>query len=124
MKSNKWFKLIGAAVGLMILGFAVPSGQTATTLTLTAVVQNQQCQAGNMVNVTLTIDITPRHPQGVQFSGTSTMMGSLIPRSVPIPRSGTSILTKQTSPRWRERSKAAAMGPIRLPSPRCVAGVN
>src|SRR5437667_9979720 len=67
MKSNKWFKLIGAAVGLMILGFAVPSGQTATTLTLTAVVQNQQCQAGNMVNVTLTIDITPRHPQGVQF---------------------------------------------------------
>ena len=68
MKNNKWFKLIGAAVvGLMILGLAVPSGQTATTVTLTAVVQDQQCQGGNMVNVTLTIDITPRHPQGVQF---------------------------------------------------------
>ena len=27
MKNSKWFKLIGAAVlGLMILGFAVPSG--------------------------------------------------------------------------------------------------
>jgi hypothetical protein len=39
MKNNKWFKLIGAAVlGLMILGFAVPSGQTAPTVTLTALV--------------------------------------------------------------------------------------
>src|SRR5204863_10102605 len=47
MKNNKWFKVIGEAVlGLMILGFAVPSGQTATTVTLIAVVQDQQCQGG------------------------------------------------------------------------------
>ena len=65
MKNNKWFKLSGAAVvGLMILGFAVPSGQAET---LTAVVQDQQCQGNNLVNVTLTATISPRHPQGVQF---------------------------------------------------------
>ena len=68
MKNNKWLKLIGAAVlGVMILGFAVPSGQTATTVTLTAVVQSQQCQGGNLVNVTLTAVISPRHPHGVQY---------------------------------------------------------
>ena len=67
MKNNKWFKLIGAALfGLMILGFPVPSGQTATTATLTAVVQSQQCQGGNFVNVTLTA-ILDRHPHGVQY---------------------------------------------------------
>jgi hypothetical protein len=69
MKNNKWFKLVGAAVlGLMILGFGVSSsGQSPTTVTLTAVVQSQQCQ-GTEVNVTLTATITPpRHPQGVQY---------------------------------------------------------
>jgi PKD repeat protein len=67
MKNNKWFKLIGAAVlGLMILGFAVPSGQTATTATLTALVQDQQCQGGDNVNVTLTAMINPQAPN-VQF---------------------------------------------------------
>jgi len=44
----------------------VPSGQTATTATLTAVVQDQQCQGGNEVNVTLTA-ILDRHPHGVQY---------------------------------------------------------
>jgi len=43
----------------MILGFAVPSGQTATTATLTGVVQDQQCQGGDFVNVTLTATLTP-----------------------------------------------------------------
>ena len=67
MKNNKWFKLGGAALlGLMILGLTVPSGQTATTATLTAVVQDQQCQGGNMVNVTLTA-VLDRHPRGVQY---------------------------------------------------------
>jgi hypothetical protein len=51
---------------MMILGFAVPSGESATTITLTAVVQDQQCQGGNAVNVTLTA-ILDRHPQGVQY---------------------------------------------------------
>ena len=60
MKNNKSFKLIGAAVlGLMILGFAVPSGQSAPTVTLTAMVQDQQCQGGDFVNVTLTATLNP-----------------------------------------------------------------
>ena len=60
MKNNLWFKLGGAALlGLMILGFAVPSGQTAPTATLTAAVQDQQCQGGDNVNVTLTATLNP-----------------------------------------------------------------
>ena len=67
MKNNIWFKLGGAGlVGLMVLGFAVPSGQTATTVTLTAVVQDQQCQGGDNVNVTLTATLS-RPAQRVQF---------------------------------------------------------
>jgi hypothetical protein len=50
----------------MILGFAVPSGQTATAVTLTAVVQNQQCQGGDFVNVTLSATLNPPQ-QNVQF---------------------------------------------------------
>jgi hypothetical protein len=67
MKNNKWFKLIGAAVlGLMILGFAVPSGQSAPTVTLTAVVQDQRCSFGTLVYVTLTATLSPP-TQNVQF---------------------------------------------------------
>ena len=46
-------------MGLILLGVAVPSGQTAPTVTLTAVVQDQQCQGGDFVNVTLTATINP-----------------------------------------------------------------
>jgi PKD domain-containing protein len=67
MKNNTWFKLGGAALlGLMVLGVDVPTGQTATTATLTAIVQNQQCQGGNLVNVTLTATLNPP-AQNVQF---------------------------------------------------------
>ena len=70
MTTNTWFKLGGAALlGLMILGFAVPSGQTATTVTsvtLAAVVLDQQCQGGNDVNVTLTATLNPP-AQNVQY---------------------------------------------------------
>jgi PKD domain-containing protein len=67
MKNNTWFKLGGAALlGLMILAVDVPTGQTATTATLTAIVQNQQCQGGNLVNVTLTATLNPP-AQNVQF---------------------------------------------------------
>jgi len=67
MKNNRWFKLGGAALlGLMILGFAVPSGQSAPTVTLTAMVQDQQCQGGDFVNVTLTATLNPP-AQRVQF---------------------------------------------------------
>jgi uncharacterized protein (DUF58 family) len=68
MKKNIWFKLGGATLlGLMILGFAVPNGESATTVTLTAVVQAQRCQGGNAVNVMLTATVGPRHPHGVQY---------------------------------------------------------
>jgi hypothetical protein len=67
MGKNTWFKLGGAALlGLTVLGLAVPSGQTATTVTLTAVVQNQQCQGGDFVNVTLSATLNPPQ-QNVQF---------------------------------------------------------
>ena len=67
MKNNKWFKVGGAALlGLMILGVAVPSGHTAPTVTLTAMVQDQQCQGGDNVNVTLTATLNPPQ-QNVQF---------------------------------------------------------
>lgn len=60
MRNNTWFKLGGAALlGLVVLGFAVPSGQTAPAVTLTAVVQDQQCQGGDFVNVTLTATLNP-----------------------------------------------------------------
>jgi uncharacterized protein (DUF58 family) len=60
MKNNLWFKLGGAALlGLMILGFAVPNGQSAPTVTLTAVVQDQRCQGGDFVNVTLSATLQP-----------------------------------------------------------------
>jgi uncharacterized protein (DUF58 family) len=67
MTNNIWFKLGGATLlGLMILGFAVPSGRAAATATLTAMVQDQQCQGGNLVNVTLTATLNPPAPR-VQF---------------------------------------------------------
>jgi uncharacterized protein (DUF58 family) len=67
MRNNTWFKLGGAALfGLLVLGFAVPSGQTAPTVTLTAVVQDQQCQGGDFVNVTLSATLNPPQ-QNVRF---------------------------------------------------------
>ena len=60
MRNKIWFKLGGAALlGLMVLGVAVPSGQTAPAVTLTALVQDQQCQGGDFVNVTLTATLNP-----------------------------------------------------------------
>jgi hypothetical protein len=55
-----------ALLGLVILAFGAPSGQTAPTATLTALVQDQQCQGGDFVNVTLTATINPPQ-QNVQY---------------------------------------------------------
>jgi len=67
MRNNTWFKLGGAALlGVLVLGFPVPSGQTAPTVTLTALVQDQQCQGGDNVNVTLSATLNPPQ-QNVQF---------------------------------------------------------
>jgi uncharacterized protein (DUF58 family) len=58
--NNIWFKLGGVALlGLVFLGFGVPNGQSAPTVTLTALVQDQQCQGGDFVNVTLTATLNP-----------------------------------------------------------------
>jgi hypothetical protein len=67
MKNKIWFKMGGATVlGLVILGFAVPSGQTAPTVTLTALVQDQRCQGGDNVQVRLTATLNPPQ-QNVRF---------------------------------------------------------
>jgi uncharacterized protein (DUF58 family) len=70
MKDNMWFKSVGAAVlGLVMVGLAVPSGRTDTTVTavtLAAVVMDQQCQGGDNVNVTLTATLNPPNPN-VQY---------------------------------------------------------
>src|ERR1044071_3838777 len=58
MKNNTCFKLgVAALVGLITLGLAVPSSQSAPVLT--AVVQAQQCQGGDFVNVTLSATLNP-----------------------------------------------------------------
>jgi uncharacterized protein (DUF58 family) len=65
--NNIWFKLGGVALlGLVFVGFGVPNGQSAPTVTLTALVQDQQCQGGDFVNVTLTATLSPP-AQRVQF---------------------------------------------------------
>jgi hypothetical protein len=66
MKNNKWFRVSRTAFLGLTLWLAVPTGQTSTTATLTAVVQSQQCQGGNFVNVTLTATLNPP-AQNVQF---------------------------------------------------------
>jgi PKD repeat protein len=66
MKNNISFKLSGAALMGLLLCFAVPSGHAAPNATLTATVQNQQCQGGDFVNVTLTATLSPP-AQRVQF---------------------------------------------------------
>ena len=57
---SKWIVVLGIAI-LSILMVAVPvrTAQTAPTVTLTASVQNQQCQGGDFVNVTLTATLSP-----------------------------------------------------------------
>jgi len=46
-------------MGLMILGFAFASGQSASAATLTAFVVDQQCQGGDFVQVTLSATLEP-----------------------------------------------------------------
>jgi len=71
----------------MILGLAVPSGQTATTvtsLTLAAVVLDQPCQGGDNVNVTLTATLNPP-AQNVRFQWDFNNDRVFDTRSVPTP---------------------------------------
>jgi uncharacterized protein (DUF58 family) len=67
MRNKISFKFGGAALlSLMLLGVAVPSAHTAPAVTLTALVQNQECRGGDFVNVTLTATINPPQ-QNVRF---------------------------------------------------------
>ena len=66
MRNNISFKVGGAALLGLMLGFAVPNGQAVPNATLTANVQNQQCQGGDFVNVTLSATLNPP-AQRVQF---------------------------------------------------------
>lgn len=62
MKNNR-IKMLGAAVlGLVLIAVAAPNGLTSTTATLTASVVDQQCQGGDLVNVTLTATLAPPRP--------------------------------------------------------------
>ncbi len=60
VRNSRWLALTGAVVlGLLLTAVPVQPGLTATTATLTASVQNQQCQGGDFVNVTLTATLSP-----------------------------------------------------------------
>ncbi len=63
---NKQSKFIAAALGLILIGITAPSAFTAPTVTLTASVMDQQCQGGDVVNVTLTATLAPPKP-GVMY---------------------------------------------------------
>jgi uncharacterized protein (DUF58 family) len=69
MIRNKWFAFTGGRVllRLLLVGVAIPTAQTATTVTLTAIVQNQRCSGGDFVNVTLSATLQ-RPQQNVRFS--------------------------------------------------------
>lgn len=67
-KQTRWLAALGAAVlGLLLVAAPVQNGLTAPAVTLTASVQNQQCQGGDNVNVTLTATLTPAQ-RNVRFS--------------------------------------------------------
>lgn len=63
-----WLALLGAALlGLLLLAVPVQNAFTAPDApTLTASVQDQQCQGGDFVNVTLTATLNPPQ-QNVRF---------------------------------------------------------
>ena len=68
MTNNKLKLIGGAALSLILIAVVAPSARTATNaLTLTASVQNQACQGGNGVNVTLTATLSPPKT-GVRYS--------------------------------------------------------
>ncbi len=59
-KHTPWFALMGAlVVGLLMLVAPLPSSHAAPAVTLTASVQDQQCQGGDFVNVTLSATLNP-----------------------------------------------------------------
>jgi hypothetical protein len=53
-------------MGLMVLGFAFAGSRAASAATLTAFVEDQQCQGGDLVQVTLSATLNP--PKNVQYT--------------------------------------------------------
>jgi hypothetical protein len=67
MKNYKRFNLSRIALlGLIVLGLSALSARSATTVMLTAFVQDQQCQGGDLVQVTLSATLNP--PKNVQYT--------------------------------------------------------
>ena len=66
MKNHKPLKLNRAALVGLVLGLALATIQAATTVQLTAFVQDQQCQGGDFVQVTLSATLNP--PKNVQYT--------------------------------------------------------
>ncbi|MFN2541702.1 MAG: PKD domain-containing protein [Chthoniobacterales bacterium] len=66
MKNNRFKSNRAALMGLMVLGFAFAGSQTASAATLTAFVEDQQCQGGDFVQVTLSATLNP--PRNVQYT--------------------------------------------------------
>jgi len=66
--NSGWLALLGVAVfGLLLVAIPVQNALTATNaVTLTASVQDQQCQGGDFVNVTLSATLNPP-VQNVRF---------------------------------------------------------
>jgi len=67
-QQTRWIAVLGAALlALLLVAAPVQTGLTAPTVTLTASVQDQQCQGGDNVNVTLTATLNPAQ-RNVRFS--------------------------------------------------------
>ena len=79
-----WIAVLGVAVlGLLLVATPVQTGLAAPAApVITASVQNQQCQGGDRVNVTLTATLTPPK-NGVRFSWDFNNDGNLRHRAEP-----------------------------------------
>ena len=68
LQNTKWLTIIGGVgLGLALIAAPAPVAQTAPNATLTASVQDQQCQGGDFVNVTLTATLSPQQ-NNVRYS--------------------------------------------------------
>jgi uncharacterized protein (DUF58 family) len=68
LQNTRWLTLIsGVGLGLGLIVAPAQVAQTAPNATLTASVQDQQCQGGDFVNVTLSATLSPRQ-RNVRYS--------------------------------------------------------
>jgi uncharacterized protein (DUF58 family) len=68
LQDKRWLTIVGGVgLGLVLIAAPAQVAQTAPNATLTALVQDQQCQGGDFVNVTLTATLSPQ-PRNVRYS--------------------------------------------------------